>query len=58
MTLIEASYSEDEDSTGSVNPRPPTGHRETKDVAFYFSDCMVSGSWYKNLSNRALEWLK
>ena len=57
VTLIEASYSEDEVTTGSVNPRPPM-RRETKEVALYFSDCMVSDSWYENLINRALEWLK
>ena len=57
VTLIEASYSEDEVTTGSVNPRPPM-RRETKEVALYFSDCMVSDSWYENLINRALEWLE
>ena len=48
-SLTEASYSEDEVTRGSVNPRPSM---------LYFSDCMVSNSWYENLINRALEWLK
>ena len=54
VTLFEASYSEDEVTTGSVNPRSHA-HRATKEVALYF---MVSDSWYENLINRALEWLK
>ena len=54
VTLFEASHSEDEVTTGSVNPRSHA-HRETKEVALYF---MVSDSWYENLINRALEWLK
>ena len=54
VTLFEASHSEDEVTTGSVNPRSHA-HRATKEVALYF---MVSDSWYENLINRALEWLK
>ena len=37
---------EDEVTTGSVNLRPPHAHRGTREVAPYFSDCMV-----KNNSN-------
>ena len=32
-------------------------HRETKEVALYFTDCMVGNSLYENLIDRALEWL-
>ena len=55
VTFIEASYSEDEVTTWSTNPRLPYVQGE---VALYFSDCMVSDRWYENLINRALEWLK
>ena len=31
---------------------------ETKEVALYFSDYIVSDSWCENLTDPALEWLK
>ena len=32
-------------------------HRETNKVVLYFSNCMVSNSWYENLIYHAVEWL-
>ena len=47
--MIEATYSEDEVTTGFCKSKASHAHRATKEAALYFSESMVSDSWYENL---------